>query len=279
MIFNHAIITIMENHKKSGLSPGFDAIGSIAIVKPPKTLKLSEERRIAENIINKNKNIKTVLKKIGKTDGTERVFGVRWLAGEKNLMTLHKENGIRLFVEIGEVFFTPRLANERLRIFNLIKKHELVLDMFCGVGPYSVLAAKKARSVVCVDINPIAIALIKQNAGLNKLNNMRFICGDALKVVPKLTERFDRIIMNFPLGSYAFLKAAVSVTKKSAIIHQYTFVNTKEDEKLAIASAINKTKKLIARYAAVKNIKVHKAGEIAPYILRLCLDIKISKRA
>ncbi len=258
---------------------GFDAIGSIAVIKSPIGIKINDEKKLAKEIIVKNKNIKTVLKKIGKTSGAERVFKVKWIAGEKTSLALHKENGINLLVDIKKVFFTPRLANERLRIYNAVHKNESVLDMFAGVGPYSILIAKKAKKVVSVDINREAIKLLEKNIVANKINNIEPICGDALKVVPKIKSSFDRIIMNFPLDSYRFLKAAVDVAAKDAVIHLYTFIKAGDDQKTAVTSAIETAKSKIGKSVLIKEAAVNRAGEVAPYVLRICIDIKIHKTA
>ena len=134
------------------LKRSFDQIGTIAQLEIPDELK-GKEDIIAQKIIATYKNIKTVVKKEDITLGEYRIRPVKILAGEMTTITLHKENGIFLNLDLNKVFFTPRLSGERLRVLKLIKRNDFVADLFCGVGPYAILIAKysKAKKVLAND--------------------------------------------------------------------------------------------------------------------------------
>ncbi len=256
---------------------GFDAIGSVAIIKPSKKLKPAQIKLLAKNIMLKNKNIDGVFRKVGKIGGVERVQKLIWVAGSKNHLVIHKENGCSFYVDVKKVFFTPRLCSERARVSNLIEPKESVLDMFCGVGPYTIPIAKKAREVYAIDINKNAISLLKENLNLNKIKNVKVFCGDSKKTVKGLNKTFDRIIMNFPLAATDFLNAALRVIKDGGVIHLYTFLDTKKDYDSAVSREENHIKKLLPEGFVLKNISSHKAGEVAPYITRECMDMRIKR--
>jgi tRNA (guanine37-N1)-methyltransferase len=114
---------------------------------------------------------------------------------ERTTETIHKENGIRLKIDINKAYFSPRLQTERQRVIEQVKPGETVIDMFCGVGPYSIAIAKKAREVYAIDHNPAAIKLLKENIKLNKVTNVKALKGDALELI-KTLPKADRIIMN-----------------------------------------------------------------------------------
>ncbi len=256
--------------EKGRLNRGFDIIGDIAIVKFDGRLSKKEKLKAVKEILKRNKNIKNVFEKVGITQGEERVPKLRKLVGETSL-TIHRENGFSFYVDVKKVYFSPRMGNERLRIIKKVKNNERVLDMFCGVGPFAIPIAKKASKVVAIDINKNAIQLLKKNIKLNKILNIDYYCGDSKKITKSLEGKFDRIIMNFPLSAYKFLEAAVKKCDKKAIVHLYAFVkdgNTKviRDE---IISSCRKN---------FKNIKIneYKAGEVAPFLERICFDIKLN---
>ena len=256
--------------EKGRLNRGFDIIGDIAIVKFDGRLSKKEKLKAVKEILKRNKNIKNVFEKVGITQGEERVPKLRKLVGETSL-TIHRENGFSFYVDVKKVYFSPRMGNERLRIIKKVKNNERVLDMFCGVGPFAIPIAKKASKVVAIDINKNAIQLLKKNIKLNKISNIDYYCGDSKKITKSLESKFDRIIMNFPLSAYKFLEAAVKKCDKKAIVHLYAFVkdgNTKviRDE---IISSCRKN---------FKNIKIneYKAGEVAPFLERICFDIKLN---
>lgn len=56
---------------------------------------------------------------------------------------------------------------------------EVLLDLYCGAGTIGLTMAKKAKQVIGVEIIPQAIENAKENARLNNIENVRFICDDA----------------------------------------------------------------------------------------------------
>src|SRR5207247_7047141 len=67
------------------------------------------------------------------------------IAGEPRTTTVHTEHGLHYRVDLSRAYFSPRLASERKRIADLIEAGETVADPFAGVGPYSLLTAKRGR--------------------------------------------------------------------------------------------------------------------------------------
>ena len=52
----------------------------------------------------------------------------------------------------------------------LVTPNDTIVDMFCGVGPYSI-ACGNAEQIYSIDINPDGIALLKENIVLNNLEH------------------------------------------------------------------------------------------------------------
>lgn len=197
----------------------FDLIGDIAIVEDSDTSIL------------RRKNVKSVYKKETKVEGIYRTRKYVYLAGKKNTETIHKEYGCRYILDIEKVYFNPRLATERHRIAEKVNNGERVLDMFAGVGPFSILIAKKRDvEVHSMDINPDAFYYLKKNIEINKVKNVFPYLGDCRDIVKKLPD-FDRIIMNLPKNSLEFLDTALNKTKKGGIIHLYS-IRPEEEIKL-----------------------------------------------
>lgn len=203
--------------RKFGIS-SFDIIGDIAIVDIPEELQ-EEKEEIARALLTR-KPIKTVVQKISKVQGEFRVRTFQHLLGEEKSETVHTEYGLKFKVDINDVYFNPRLSSERLRIAKKVNPGEVVTDMFCGVGPFSVMISKfsQAEKVYAIDINPAAIQLLKDNLKLNKIRNVIPILGDAQEEIPKIG-RTDRIIMNLPQKAFEFLPQALQY---GGIIHYYT---------------------------------------------------------
>ena len=81
------------------------------------------------------------------------------------VVTIHREYGCRYKVDLAKAYFTPRLSTERSRILSWIKEGDTIIDMFAGVGPYSILLAKskKPSNVIAIDKNPDAVYYLKEN--------------------------------------------------------------------------------------------------------------------
>ena len=79
-----------------------------------------------------------------------------------------------------------------------VKTGERVLDMGTGCGILGILAAKKASTVVAVDVNPYAVRCAKENATLNNVRSkMAFVQGDLFTPLRE-AEEFDVILFNAP---------------------------------------------------------------------------------
>ena len=92
-------------------------------------------------------NVRAVFAKSGWVSGTERIMPLRYVAGENRTQTIHKEHGCSFKVDLSKVFFSPRLSSEHQRIAKLVDEGERVVDMFAGVGPFSILIAKGLSDV------------------------------------------------------------------------------------------------------------------------------------
>ncbi|MFC3031880.1 23S rRNA (uracil(1939)-C(5))-methyltransferase RlmD [Pseudoalteromonas fenneropenaei] len=53
-----------------------------------------------------------------------------------------------------------------------------VLDLFCGIGNFSLVAAKQANSVIGVEGVASSVAMATQNAHTNQISNVTFHCSD-----------------------------------------------------------------------------------------------------
>jgi tRNA (guanine37-N1)-methyltransferase len=122
-----------------------------------------------------------------------------------------------------------------MRIAELVKPNEIVVNMFAGVGSFSILIAchSKARKVFSVDVNPVAVKLTHENARLNRVESrMVAILGDAKAVVRKhLQSVADRVLMPLPEKALAYLDYALMALKPSGgWIHYYCFEHASKHE-------------------------------------------------
>lgn len=268
----------------------FNILGSIALVNFSKGDKLSEcsrtksaalsltyqeqKKKFAQEILKKNKSVKTVLEKSGNFSGRLRKMKTKHLAGEKNKEVLYKENNCSFRFNIDSTYFSPRLSNERKEVSKLVRKGDEVLVMFAGVAPFSIVIAKNSsvKKVYSNEINREANKYAKLNLELNKIKDkVELVPGDIKRISKKLRKKFDVIVMPRPNLKDTFLQQAFKLSKKGTRIFYYGFCKVEDKEKIVdeIKEEALRAKKKI------KILKVKDAGEIAPYKVRLRVDFKI----
>ena len=251
----------------------FNVMGNIAIVNFSRGYRASEKKKFAESILKKT-SATTVLEKSGKFAGRLRKMKTKHIAGKKTKEVLYKENNCVFRFNIDESYFSPRLSNERKEIASKVKKGDEVLVMFAGVAPYSIVIAKnsKVKKVYSNEINRKANDYAKMNIERNKLKNkVELLPGDIKRVAERIKNKFDMIVMPRPQLKETFLKQAFSLSKKGTKVFYYDFCKQNEVKKI-VEKVENEAKK------AKKKIKIlgtKKAGEIAPYKIRIRVDFKI----
>ncbi|MFW9945834.1 MAG: class I SAM-dependent methyltransferase family protein [Candidatus Odinarchaeota archaeon] len=258
------------------LPKSYDIIGHIAIVEFDRFNVLSYKKSIkykkefAKALIIATKAIKAVYEKKSKIKGKFRLRELKLLSGKDKSETIHKENHCLFKLNIKKTYFTPRLVFERRRLsmYNL-KENELIIDMFAGVGPFSIQLAKNNDVVIyAFDINPYAYKYLKENIELNKLKGVILPFNIDIKKLlkptnnlgNKLKNKANRIIMNLPEKSIEFVDIACFLMKLSGgILHIYQFSEKNKPIEKAIDNLSVSLKKYYWCIYQVINSKVVKA--------------------
>lgn len=257
----------------------FDMVGSkekaVAIVEIEEG---EDEKKVAEEIIKFNKNVKSVLKKTSERRGEFRTREYELIAGEKNTEVLHREYGYTLKLDPKKVYFSSRESTERQRIAGQVKPKETVLVMFSGIAPFAIAIAKKqpeVEKVYAIEINPDAHEYAKENVRANRLSHKIVLMqGDVKEAAEKFFGKFDRVVMPLPLGAENFLGVAVKCLKsKGGIIHFYNW--GKEDDLYSNALKVieEDVKKLKKEFKVLNKRKVL---VYAPGKWKICIDFKVA---
>ena len=208
----------------------FDVLGHVAIISLEDDFS-EHIFEISAALLDKHKNIKTVAVDRG-VSGEFRVRDLEFVAGEDNFVVVHKENNFFFELDISEVYFSPRLSLERSLVLDQARDNESVLDMFAGVGPFSVYLSRKASNVTAIDANPRAKKWFFKNIERNKIekDKVSFIEGRAEDIAPSLTDKFDRIIMNHPTSSLNYLNISKDLLASKGIINFYLITDKMNEE-------------------------------------------------
>jgi tRNA (guanine37-N1)-methyltransferase len=223
-----ALAGILSESELRLLRAGVDAIGDICILQIPPELD-ARERDIAQAVLHQMPYVRAVFKQGGPISGEHRTRALVRLEGQGGTVTSHREHGCIFKVDAERAYFSPRLSTERWRVAGLVRPGEIVVNLFGGVGPFSILAAKRqpACTVYSIDINPVACELAAENVRLNKLTHrVTVLRGDARQLVPeRLRGVATRVLMPLPERAREFWNVTLqALAPTGGVVHYYTHV-------------------------------------------------------
>ncbi len=253
----------------------FDIIGDIAIIKIPDSLLL--KKNIIGDILLKNiPNIHSVFLQNSSVHGEYRLRGLELIAGIDKHVTIYKEHGCKFLVNVATSYFSPRLSTERLRISNIVSKNEVIINMFAGVGTFSVIIAKKIPSLIYnIDSNLDAYILSTINSKLNKVqNNIVSLHGSAQKVLSceSFIDSADRILMPLPEKAFEFIDLSINCLKPSGgYLHFFSHVKSNSKSQVQMDSE-NNVHKLFSKYNyQIQHTQI--VRDVSPRIYQVVTDI------
>ena len=230
------------------------------------------------------------------------------LAGEDNMIASVRQHGCIFEFDFSKVYWNSRLQTEHKRITNKLKSDDTVCDVFAGVGPFAIPAAKIGCTVLANDLNPESYKGLERNAKLNgvvehikaynmdgreflKLAFKRFTaCADIIEsenssIVPG---RIDHVIMNLPAIGVEFLdvfkpdsfgsavraadyKAERTASESISTFHCYCFSKSQDPHK----DARHKVQDNLGIVIDSDNCETHVVRNVAPNKLMMCISFKL----
>jgi len=268
-----------------GWEPTYERLGDIVILDEDDPERAHEAARaIAESAI----PARTVVNRASPVEGELRVRKWDVLYGE-GTETVHREYGCAFALDIAEVYFSPRLATERHRVVEQVESGERFFDMFAGVGPFVIPAAKRGAEAVGVDLNGVAIEYLRANAERNGVadpvtaiegdvrdvvsSSSRTEASDDAREVEGYDDWADRLVMNLPHSADEFLDTAVALAGTDCTLHYYD-IQHEEDlfgpGERAIRAAAE------PEYE-VEVLERREVRSYAPHELNVCLDVRLHR--
>ena len=143
--------------------------------------KFDQEQELVKLLCEKYPEIKTIVKNINNKNtnvilGKENInlYGDGYIEdklGEYifkiSPMSFYQVNPIQ-----AEILYTTAINQANL------DKKDILFDLYCGIGTIGIFASKYVNKVYGIEIVPQAIEDAKENAKINDVKNIEFICGD-----------------------------------------------------------------------------------------------------
>jgi tRNA (guanine37-N1)-methyltransferase len=224
----------LPSQELANICGSYDIVGDIAIMRLTEKSR-KYRREIAEATMGAHLNVKTSLAQTGPVHGDFRVRRLEFVAGENKTVTTHVEYGCILSVDVKKCYFSPRLSYERMRVARQVGDGEVVVNMFAGVGSFSLLIAKHSgvSKVYSIDVNAAAVQFMRENTRINgAYGKVIPILGDSKRIIEeKLCHVADRVLMPLPEKALEYLPYTVLALKEAGgWIHYYDFEHATRDE-------------------------------------------------
>ena len=167
---------------------------------------------ISTVVYNVNKRDTNVI--LGESDKT--LYGKGYITDE--ILGLKFNISSQSFFQINPIQ-VQKLYGEALKYAKL-NKNDTVLDAYAGVCTIGLLAAPHVKKVTSVELVKSAVLNGKNNAKLNKIDNIDIIEADCTEYINKELPRFDVVIMDPPRkGSTPEFLSAIKKIKPSRLVY------------------------------------------------------------
>ena len=203
-------------------------VGSVVLVEMGDAPRPTE---VGEALLALHGEADTVLGR-GGIDGAHREPDVEVVAGEGDTETVHTEHGTEYGLDLAEVMFSPGNKAERARMGEVVTENERVLDMFAGIGYFTLPMARAGASVTAVERNPTAFRYLVENARRNGVDDrVEAYRADCRDVLDAGLDAFggpatvDRVVMGhydateLSDGGQTYLDPALSALSPGGVVH------------------------------------------------------------
>ncbi|MFX0023040.1 MAG: class I SAM-dependent methyltransferase family protein [Candidatus Hermodarchaeota archaeon] len=226
---------VLNEEQLSLLPRGFQTLGNVIILKLNDKL-LGKEHQIAQAYLDLLPNIRSIYLNRGKIMGTFREpEKIEFLEGVDDPIIEHKEHEVRYRFDITKIMFSKGNVNERKYLASLVKNNEIIVDMFAGIGYFSLPIAKHSsvKKIYSIELNPASYKFLVENIAINHLSDKIVpINGNCKIEVLKLSKsgiRADRVIMGVFPAPRDYIKEALSLIKDKGTMFHYEGVVENED--------------------------------------------------
>ncbi|MFX0031820.1 MAG: class I SAM-dependent methyltransferase family protein [Candidatus Hodarchaeota archaeon] len=234
----------LSEEELSLLPRGFQALGNVIILKLNPKL-FNKEQLIANACLELLPKVRSIYVNRGRIVGTFREpEKIELIGGVDNPIVEHKEHDVIFKFDLTKIMFSKGNVNERRYLAKLVKTEEVIVDMFAGIGYFSLPIAKHSpvRKIFSIEINPVAFRYLVENVKLNHLETVIVpIHGDCKQEVIKLSKAeilVDRVIMGVFPAPIDYVKEALALVSEKGTIYHYEGV-VKKDEYLLLFNEFN----------------------------------------
>ena len=256
----------------SYLPDKWEKIGDILVIKLHTNVEHYQD--IIGEVYAEVLNRRSVLCDIGGISGVYREPNVEVIYGSNDCETVHKENGVRFKLDPKRIMFSSGNMDERRRMAKVSNNEEFVVDLFAGIGYFTLPMAVHSRPerIFACEINPVAFNYLCQNIVLNNVTDVvEPLKGDNRKVAPKNVA--DRVLLGYFGNTYSFLPTAIECLKNHAgVVHYHDIFS----DDVVPDAVLQQVDKIVGKYRRkAEFLKCKHVKSYAPGVSHYVFDIRI----
>jgi tRNA wybutosine-synthesizing protein 2 len=251
----------------------WEKIGDVLILRIPPSI--SPYQKLVARVYADILKCRSVLQEYGEISGIYRTPQTRLIFGDKNTETIHIENAVRFRLDPQKIMFSSGNIDERKRMAMIAEDDETVLDLFAGIGYFSVPMAvfSSPKQIIACEINPIAYQYLKENIMINGvIDRIQPIFGDNRKIAPR--HWADRVLLGYLDNTISFLPIALGALKKCGGTLHFHDIYPRENIPNNIFTEIRSV--ACKYFINVELLSWHIIKSYAPGIVHTVFDVRVS---
>jgi len=212
--------------------------------------------------------------KLGRITGLKREPEVEIIVGE-GTETIHRENKCGFKLDVSRIMWSKGNTTERKRMSLLPEDGEVIVDMFAGIGYFSIPMAvhSSPKQIYSLEINPVSHGYLCENIKINKVEDIvKPILGNCREVAPQ-DILADRVLMGYIGNTHEYLDVAMDILKKGGTLHYHESVPDSIKFKRPVERIIS-----AAKTSGRGKVEILKTRIIKPYspgVYHVVVDAKI----
>ncbi len=254
------------------LPTGWQRLGDVAVVRLDESL--ADHGGLVGQALGQALGVRSVIELAG-SHGELREPETRLLWGDPETRTVHREHGLVFHIDPAKVMFSAGNKHERHRLIGQVERGEQVVDLFAGIGYFTLPLARAGARVVACEKNPTSAGFLAENVEANDLaDRVEIRQGDCRRVAPEGVA--DRVVLGYFPGTHAFLGIALRALKDDGgILHYHTTAEEPDALGAAERELLDHLPEgvggITADIVAARRVKTY-----APNVAHVVLDVEVS---